>query len=80
MDQPFERLSSWQQPLGLRPDLRVMVDRLQEPRRQLVVDRYGLGGNRPRRLDELAARTGRTPMAVARLIAGAETQLRKEAM
>ncbi len=79
LDQPFARLCPWQPALDLRPDLRVLVGRLQEPQRQLVMDRYGLGGSRPRRLDELAVQTRRTPTAVARLIAGAERRLREEA-
>ena len=76
LDQPFARLCPWQPALDLRPDLGMLVDRLQEPRRQLVRDRYGLGGSRPRRLEELAIQTGRTPYAVARLIAATKAQLR----
>ncbi len=77
LDRPFARLCPWQPALDLRPDLRMLVGRLAEPRRQLVTDRYGLGGSRPRRLDELAIQTGRTPYAVARLLAGGEAELRK---
>ncbi len=79
LSRPFEALCPWQLTLGLRADLRAVVNRLPAPGRRFVRDRYGLGGNRPRSLAELAEQTGRTPTAVARLLAGAQTQLRREA-
>ncbi len=80
LNRPFEMLCPWQFALGLRADLRALVDRLPTPGRELVRDRYGLGGNQPCSLARLAEQTGRTPTAVARLLAGAETQLRREAI
>ena len=77
LGRPFERICPWQTLLGLRPDLREQVAGLDALRRQLVEDRYGLTGNRPRLLAELAADTGRTATAVARLLAGAEARLRQ---
>ena len=77
LHQPFENLCPWQPVLDLRTDLKTLVERLPMPGRGLVVDRYGLGGNRPCRLAELAEQTGRTPTAVARLLAGAENRLRE---
>ncbi len=79
LSRPFEALCPWQLALGLRADLRALVHGLRMPGRRFVRDRYGLGGNRPRSLAQLAEQTGRTPTAVARLLAGAETQLRREA-
>ena len=77
LSRPFERICPWQTVLGLRPELGERVGSLDGFRRQLVRDRYGLGGNRPRLLVELAARTGRTATAIARHLAAAETRLRE---
>ena len=79
LSRPFEALCPWQLTLGLRADLRAVVNRLPAPGRRFVRDRYGLGGNRPRSLAELSEQTGRTPTAVARLLAGAPPQLRPAA-
>ena len=79
LSRPFERICPWQTLLCLRPDLAEHVRGLDDLRRQLVEDRYGLAGNRPRLLSELAADTGRTATAVARLLAGAVALLRQDA-
>lgn len=75
LSRPFEHLCAWQPALDLRVDLRPVVGRLPEPGRGLVMGRYGLDGNRPRSLAELAEQTARTPVAVARLIAAAMKKL-----
>jgi hypothetical protein len=77
LDRPFEHLCQWQPALDLRASLRARVGLLPEPGRDLVTSRYGLAGNRPRSLAELAEQTGRTPTAVTRLIARAENELRR---
>jgi len=80
LSRPFETLCPWQLSLGLRADLRTLVAGLPTPSRRFVTDRYGLGGNRPRSLAQLAEETGSTPTAVARLLAGAEMHLRRESI
>ena len=80
LSRPFETLCPWQLALGLRADLSDFVDRLPMPSRRVVTDRFGLGGNRPCSLAQLAERTRSTPTAVARRLAGAETQLRRFAI
>jgi len=77
LSRPFDGICPWQTVLGLRPELGECAGSLDGFRRQLVRDRYGLGGNRPRLLVELAARTGRTATAIARHLAAAETRLRE---
>jgi RNA polymerase primary sigma factor len=74
---PFGSLCPWQPWLALRPDLAALVDRLDPSQGRLVGLRYGLSGQKPLTLRELADQTGGNPSTVARLIAAAEGQLRR---
>ncbi|MHC4651244.1 MAG: hypothetical protein ACYTES_10335, partial [Planctomycetota bacterium] len=73
----FERLWPWQGRLGLRSDLQEAVASLDAGQQRLVELRYGLGGNKPLTLLELAELTEATPSTAARRIARAEAMLRQ---
>lgn len=72
----FAAVNPWQPWLELRPDLEPLVDRLEPPRRELVTRRYGLDGDRPVTMVELARCTERASSTVAGAIERAERQLR----
>ncbi len=76
MVRPFERLCPWQRWLDLTAAQRARVEHLDGSLQRLVSRRFGLQGHRPLSLAQIAAETGRTPAAVARLIAGALVRLR----
>jgi AraC-like DNA-binding protein len=77
MPDPFDSLNPWQPWLQLRPDLERFVAALQPPLGRLVALRYGLEGMRPLTVAELAEDSRGTASTVARLLAGAEAQLRR---
>ena len=74
---PFEALCPWQSWLELPPDLAARVGELDSNLRRVVTLRYGLAGRRPVTLVELAALSETTASTVSRLVAKAETELRR---
>ncbi len=74
---PFERLCPWQRWLDLTAAQRARVERLDAPLQRLVSRRFGLQGERPLTIANIAAGSGRTPAAVARLIARAIAELHR---
>ncbi len=75
LDGPFDHLCPWQEWLELPARLRRLVPRLDERARDLLTARYGLAGDRPLTLVELARRTGGAAGSVARSLAGAQREL-----
>ena len=73
---PFASLDPWQSWLDLRPDLRLHLDELDTRLRTMIKLRYGVGGQRPRSVKELAEQFQLTSTAVVRAVRKAQRQLR----
>jgi hypothetical protein len=73
----FEGLDPWHRWLELRPELARLAGRLPSGPRSLLVERYGLEGERPGTIAEIAARRERPAMTIAVAVARAETRLRR---
>lgn len=73
---PFASLDPWQSWLDLRPDLQLHLDELDTRLRTMISLRYGIGGQRPRSVQELAKQFELTSTAVVRAVRKAQRQLR----
>ena len=73
---PFGALDPWQSWLDLRPDLRPHLNELDDRLCTMIKLRYGIDGQRPRSVQELAEQFELTSTAVARAVRKAHRQLR----
>lgn len=78
IDNPFAAIDPWQRWANMRTDLREFIDKLDDEQlRTIVAKRYGIGGNRPMRINELADEFSITNLAMANALNKANRKLRK---
>ncbi len=78
IDYPFAALDPWQTWLDLRPDLRGFISMLDDKQLEAIVTkRYGIAGNRPMKVSELADEFSITTLAMANSLNKANRKLRK---
>ena len=72
-------LVPWERDLGLRRDLEPLVRTLDEDAGAIVIERYGLSGDAPRTMAELAIERGTSALIARRAVGRAEAMLRTRA-
>lgn len=78
IDYPFVAIDPWQIWLDLRPDLRQFIVNLDDDQLgAIVTKRYGISGNRPMRISELANEFSMTTLTMANALNKANRKLHK---